>query len=166
MKEKQIREIVRNQIIKKMNEAPSRFSQDIGSVRGLSRAKSGLGKSLDKVDTSAISKLGRSQKIKLLTSLLSNVGITAQDFGAIKNAVGRNLAGTIAPADESIEEANALDARGDKLDKTQVFKQLVKVVNTKPASMQADFVMDLIGKLNLDDSAKRKLRMKVKSDLK
>jgi hypothetical protein len=106
MKEKELREIIRNQIIQKMNEEPSRFAKDVSGVRGLGRAKSGLDKSLSRIDTSAISKLGRSQKIKLLTSLLSNAGITAQDFAAIKNAVGRNLAGTIAPADESIQEAD------------------------------------------------------------
>ena len=161
MKEKELREIVRKQIVKKMNENPSRFSKQATGVRGLGTAKAGLDRSLAKIDTGAIAKLGRQQKIKLLTALLSNVGITAQDFASIKNIVGRNLADTIAPADEAMQE-NALDTRGEKLDKTQAFKQLVKVFGTKPASMQADFVMDLIGKLELDDSAKRKLRMKVK----
>ena len=162
MKEEQLREMIRKEILKKLDESPDGFSRSVRGVSGLSRARTGLERSFGKIDTAAISKLNRSQKVRLLTSLLSNVGITAQDFAAIKSQVGRNLADTIAPADESVNEDSALDARGEKLDKTQAFKQLIKVMGNKPSTAQADFVMDLIGKLGLDDSAKRKLRMKVK----
>ena len=99
MKETKIRALVRNQIIKELDEQP-----DLRGIRGISKAKSGLQRSLGKIDTGAIAKLNKSQKIRLLTSLLSNVGITAQDFETIKNQVGRKLADTIAPADESIQE--------------------------------------------------------------
>ena len=39
---------------------------------------------------------------------------------------------------------------------------LKKALQSKPANQQAEFVMDLITKMGMDDSAKRKLRMKVK----
>ena len=104
MKEKKLREMIRSQIKNTIKEDPDKFSRQIRGLGGLSRAKSGLDVALGKIDTDAIAKLNRSQKVRLLSTLLSNVGITAQDFAAIKSAVGRNLASTIAPADESVNE--------------------------------------------------------------
>jgi hypothetical protein len=40
---------------------------------------------------------------------------------------------------------------------------LQKAVDNKPATQQADFVIDLINKFNLDDSAKRRLKMTIKN---
>ena len=105
MNEIQLRTLIRNQIIREMNENPSRFRGAQRSALG-GAGSTALDRALGKIDTTSIAKLGRTQKIKLLVQLLSNIGITAQDFSAIKGQVGQNLAGTIAPTDESIQEAD------------------------------------------------------------
>jgi len=164
MKEKELREIVRQQIIKKMNENPSRFSKQAGGVRGIGTAKAGLDRSLGKIDTNAIAKLGRTQKIKLLTALLSNVGITAQDFASIKNIVGRNLADTIAPADESVEEATT-PGRVD-MRMGQFKDEFAKKMKGKSAQVQMDLVVNLVKDLDMKGNEStfiQKLRKALKS---
>ena len=164
MKEKELREIVRQQIVKKMNENPSRFSKQATGVRGLGAAKAGLDRSLGKIDTGAIAKLGRTQKIKLLTALLSNVGITAQDFASIKNLVGRNLADTIAPADESVEEVTT-PGRVD-MRMGQFKDEFAKKMKGKSAQAQMDLVIGLVKDLNIKGNESvfiQKLRKALKS---
>ena len=43
----------------------------------------------------------------------------------------------------------ALNTRMARVDKTQAMKMLQKVLQSKPASQQAEFVADLVKKLNL-----------------
>lgn len=57
----------------------------------------------------------------------------------------------------------ALDSKSEKLDKSQAWQMLVKAVDSKPATQQADFIIDLINKFNLDDSVKRRLKMQIKN---
>ena len=57
----------------------------------------------------------------------------------------------------------ALDSKSEKLDKSQAWQMLVKAVDSKPATQQADFIVDLINKFNLDDSVKRRLKMQIKN---
>ena len=86
MKESKIRALVRNQIIKELDEQP-----DLRGIRGISKAKSGLQRSLGKIDTGAIAKLNKSQKIRLLTSLLSadeSIQEQEDDFEMSKTASG------------------------------------------------------------------------------
>ena len=147
MKEKELRSVIRKHIIKEMNENPSRFSKQSSGVRGLGAARAGLERSLGKIDTDAIARLGRTQKIKLLTALLSNVGITAQDFSSIKNLVGRNLADTIAPADESVEEATT-PGRVD-LRMGQFKDEFKRKMRGKGAQQQMNLVVDLIKDLDM-----------------
>ena len=59
-----------------------------------------------------------------------------------------------------------LGARGEKVEKTQAYQMLVKAIDNKPATQQVAFVLDMLSKLPLDDSAKRMLKMKIKSELK
>ena len=61
------------------------------------------------------------------------------------------------------ENLSALQTKGDKLDKTQAFQMLQRALSQKPSTMQADFVVDLINKFNLPDSAKRRLKMIIKN---
>ena len=103
MKESELRSLIRKQIMKEMNENPERFRGASRSALG-GGAATALDSALKKVDMSGIARLGRTQKMQLLVRLLTNIGITASDFDKIKSAVGRNLADTIGPADESIEE--------------------------------------------------------------
>jgi len=61
------------------------------------------------------------------------------------------------------ENLSALRDKGERLDKTQAFQMLQKSLAQKPANMQADFVIDLINKFNLNDSALRRLKMNIKN---
>ena len=61
------------------------------------------------------------------------------------------------------ENLSSLRDKGEKLDKTQAFQMLQRSLAQKPSTMQADFVVDLINKFNLDDSAKRRLKMIIKN---
>ena len=61
------------------------------------------------------------------------------------------------------ENLSALQSKGEKLDKTQAFQMLQRALSQKPSTMQADFVVDLINKFNLPDSAKRRLKMIIKN---
>jgi hypothetical protein len=192
MKEKELRESIRKQIIKKLNEAPDRFSKQVGgAVRSrLGRARQPLDLALKKIDVSKLARLPRQQKVGLLISLLQSVGITASDFDAIRARVSRGLADTIAPADESVAESvneaplpdldkasgaygggreelknKALASKKEKLQKTQAFKMLSTQLANKSPKVQYDFVVSLLNDLPLDDTAKRMMKMKLRQDI-
>ena len=61
------------------------------------------------------------------------------------------------------ENLSSRQNKGEKLDKTQAFQMLQRALSQKPSTMQADFVVDLINKFNLPDSAKRRLKMIIKN---
>ncbi len=61
------------------------------------------------------------------------------------------------------ENLSSLTNKGEKLDKTQAFQMLQRAVSQKPSTLQADFIVDLINKFNLSDSAKRRLKMIIKN---
>jgi hypothetical protein len=61
------------------------------------------------------------------------------------------------------ENLTSLYSKAEKVDKTQAFQMLQRAVAQKPSTMQADFVVDLINKFNLDDSAKRRLKMIIRN---
>ena len=183
MKEKILREAIRKQIIKKLNEAPDRFSKQVGgAVRSrLGRARQPLDLALKKIDVQKLARLPRQQKVGLLISLLQSVGITASDFDAIRARVSRGLADTIAPADESVNEAplpdldqvgdaaasgnKSLDTKKEKLQKTQAFQMLSRQLANKSPKVQYDFVVSLLNDLPLDDTAKRMMKMKLRQDI-
>ena len=78
--------------------------------------------------------------------------------------VDDNVAGKSFKRSKSMQEnLSSLRDKGEKLDKTQAFQMLQRAVAQKPSTMQADFVVDLINKFNLDDSAKRRLKMIIKN---
>jgi len=70
----------------------------------------------------------------------------------VNEAEGSNLSG-------------ALASRGEKLEKTQAFKMLMKAVEAKPTAQQVDFAIDFLSKLPLDDAGKRRLKMKIRQFL-
>ena len=182
MKEQQLREMIRAQIFKRLDEAPQKFSKSVGGAARsrLGRARQPLDLALSKIDVGRLSKLPRQQKVDLLIALLQSVGITARDFDAIRQRVSRGLADTIGPADESVNEAlpdldnvgdasasgnRALDTKKEKLQKTQAFKMLSTQLANKSPKVQYDFVVSLLNDLPLDDTAKRMMKMKLRQDI-
>ncbi len=172
MNEAQLRTIIRKQIRRTLKEdGPSLGAAGAAFKRGLGKVKS-----------SRVSRFSKAQKIASIAPFLDKFDLSVSDLPLIKKALVHNAkanadaaAETEAPTEEnhtagvddgdagaSLQEAGALDSKGAKLEKTQAFQMLQKALASKPANQQAEFVMDLIGKLGMDDSAKRKLKMKVK----
>jgi hypothetical protein len=171
MKESELRAIIREHVKKTLKEA----GPNLGA--GASEFERGL----DKVDDRA-SRLSKKQRIQAVIPVLQKFGITSNDVPLIKAVLAKmnKAAAAPAPAPEPEVEENytagvddgdagkslaegSLDSKSEKLAKTDAFKMLQKAVDNKPATQQADFVIDLINKFNLDDSAKRRLKMTIKN---
>jgi hypothetical protein len=68
---------------------------------------------------------------------------------------------------ESLEEAvpASLKSRQGRVDKTAAMKMMKSTLSTKPATQQADFVIDLIKGLNIKQGAKQRLFQKMRREL-
>jgi hypothetical protein len=173
MKESELRAIIREHVKKTLKEA--------GPSLGAGGAE--LSRGAEKV-SGRVSRLSKRQRLKAVIPVLQKFGITSGDLPMIKAMISKANADAAAAkagaeAEAEVEEnytagvddgdagnsikEGSLDTRSAKLDKTQAFKMLQKAVDTKPASMQADFIVDLINKFNLDDSAKRRLKMQIRN---
>jgi len=178
MKERELREMVRKQLVNMISEAPA--DSFLGRVGSTVRARLGgrrqqLSKLLGDIDTVRISRLPKAQKIELITALMQQFGITAQDFNAIKQRVSRTLKTTQPlPSAQMGENINEMDPRPaknlgslgtkqDRLEKTQAFRQMVKALANKSDSVKTEFVMNLLSSLNLDDVEKKKLKRNINS---
>lgn len=165
MKESELRTMIRGHVKKMIKEAgPSLGAGGTDIERGLGKI------------TKRASRLTKRQKIKAVLPVLQKFGITASDIPLLKASL---KSATVAPEPEPKPEApveenytagiddgnvseGGLDNKSAKLEKTQAFQMIQKALGSKPAGQQAEFVMNLIGKLGMDDSAKRKLRLQVK----
>jgi len=164
MNENELRGVIRKQIRKVLSEAPR-----LGA--GGAELERGLGKIGGRT-----SRFSRRQRVQALLPVLKKFNVEVGDIPYIKAALAKMMKADAATAAEPEVEENytagvddgdatvneTLDSKGDKLEKTQAFQMLKKALQSKPANQQAEFVMDLITKMGMDDGAKRKLRMKVK----
>ena len=174
MNENELRGVIRKQIRKVLSEAPR-----LGA--GGAELERGLGKIGGRT-----SRFSRRQRVQALLPVLKKFNVEVGDIPYIKAALAKMMKADAATAEPEVEEnytagiddgdagsmasseagksleEGALDSKGEKLEKSQAFQMLKKALDSKPANQQAEFVMDLIGKLGMDDGAKRKLRMKVK----
>jgi len=178
--EKELRNEIRKHVQKMLKEyQPGGFLQSVGTQAraSLGSGRSMLDKYLGDVDTERLAKLPKMQKVSLLAALMKTFGITANDLTALRAQVSRQLkADTVpaAPTEATVEEgminelemSSTLASKGEKVEKTQAYQMLLKAIENKPASQQTAFVIDLISKLPLDDSAKRMIKMKIRSELK
>ena len=69
-------------------------------------------------------------------------------------------------AADEVEENKSLATKLGRVDKTQAMVQLKNQLGNKSASIQSDFVMDLINGLGLKDAAKQRLKMNFRKELK
>ena len=182
--EKELRNEIRKHVRKMLSEASNEnsFIKNVGSqVRAsLGGGRSMLDKAMGGMDVERLAKLPRMQKVGLLAALMQAFGITAYDLTALRGQVVRGMKAveegklnelefTDTDASEPATDSKltgALASKGEKVEKTQAYKMLVKAIENKPALQQADYVFDMISKLPLDDAAKTKIRMKVKAELK
>jgi hypothetical protein len=152
MKEDTLRNMIRNQIIGTLNEAPA-IKTNVAS--SLSRVEKMAGVKMLK---KALGTGGPSQQAVGLHAVVRAI---SGDNPATAKALARLLMkqGIDTPAPEevdptpSVEEArkisSSLSSKMGRLDKTSAMKMLRKTLSTKPASQQTDFVADLVKNLNL-----------------
>lgn len=189
--EKELRTEIRKHVQKMLKEyQPGGFLQSVGAQArtSLGSGRSMLDKYLGNVDTERLAKLPKLQKVHLLAALMKTFGITANELTSLRGQVSRQLKGyetAEAPVEEGklneLEFGNppagastdstdskvssGLAAKGEKLKDTQAYKMMVKQLENKPASDQSAFVLELLSTLPLDDTAKRMIKMKIKSEL-
>jgi hypothetical protein len=184
--EKELRTEIRKHVRKMLAESNGNsFIKNVGSqVRAsLGGGRTMLDKALGGMDVERLAKLPRMQKVGLLAALMQAFGITAYDLTALRGQVVRGMkavepveeaklnelefsSGSDSEASTDSKLTGALASKGEKVEKTQAYKMLVKAIENKPALQQAEYVFDMLSKLPLDDAAKTKIRMKVKSELK
>ena len=140
-----------------------------------------LDKYLGNVDTERLAKLPKIQKVQLLASLMKTFGITANELTSLRAQVSRQLKGSEVTPDAGMAEGvineleldnstssdklGALGTKKEKMEKTQAYQMMIKALENRPASAQADFVLQLLQSLPLDDSAKTKIKMKIRQEL-
>ena len=189
--EKELRTEIRKHVQKMLKEyQPGGFLQSVGTQAraSLGSGRSMLDKYLGDVDTERLAKLPKIQKVNLLAALMKTFGITASELTSLRGQVSRQLKGyeTPAVAESKLNElefgnppagastdtsstdtkvSSGLAAKGEKLQDTQAYKMMVKQLENKPASDQTAFVIDMLSNLPLDDTAKRMIKMKIKSEL-
>jgi hypothetical protein len=182
MTEKQLREAIRKEIRSQISEADTDFLTKIGSnLRSkLGSAKTQLNVGLGKIDPKRIANMTPEQKAELTAQLTQQLGLTAKDFNTIKQRIARKLgaAEKLTTTESIINEldmdtpepeskvSSGLSQRTERVKDTVAFKQMVKMLENKPATEQANFVLELLQGLPLDDAAKRMLRMRIKTQLK
>ena len=166
MNETQLRTMIRKQILESLNEKDSFLGQVGSSVRSkLGSRRQQLDRILATINTDRLMQLPKVQKVDLLVALTQKFGIDAQDFSSIKSRVQKLLStndtGTVTEAEEP-KISNALAAKGEKLENTQAYKMLMKSLETKPMNQQVDFAIQFLNNLPLDDSGKKRLKMKIR----
>ena len=183
MTEKQLREAIRKEIRSQISEADTDFLTKIGSnLRSkLGSAKTQLNVGLGKIDPKRIANMTPEQKAELTAQLTQQLGLTAKDFNTIKQRIARKLgaAEKLTTTESIINEldmdtdtapeskvSSGLSQRSERVKDTVAFKQMVKMLENKPATEQANFVLELLQGLPLDEAAKRMLRMRIKTQLK
>lgn len=177
--EQELRNEIRKHVRKMLAESTSNsFIKNVGSqVRAsLGGGRTMLDKALGGMDVERLAKLPRMQKVGLLTTLMKTFGISADELTALRGQVARGLKDDAQMGEGKLNEVEfgsneksgvggALASKGEKVEKTQAYQMLVKAIDNKPATQQVAFVIDMLSKLPLDDSAKRMLKMKIKSQL-
>lgn len=81
------------------------------------------------------------------------------------NEAGESVTDDPISSNPSVNEASALKSRMGRVDKTQAMVQMKKMLATRPATQQTDFVIDMINGLELKDSAKKRLLLQLRKGL-
>ena len=90
-------------------------------------------------------------------------GIAGADTAPVAE---ENYTAGIDDGNAAIDENQALQSKMGRVDKTQAMKQLKNQLGNKPATVQTDFVIDLINGLDLKDAAKKRLLLQLRKNLK
>ena len=159
MKENLLRGMIRKQIKSSLKEAPmtsTRVEKGLGRVEkmaGVKMLKKALGQGSITQQASGL--------LAVVKAISGDNPMVAKTLARMiqKQGIGANEVGAVA-------ENSALDTKLAKVDKTQAMKILKQQLGNKSASVQSEFVLNLLNGLGLKDSAKQRLKMKIRQDLK
>ena len=162
MKEDLLRKMIRKQIKSSLNETTSRVTTTLGRVEKMAAVKmlkKALGQGTPQQQAAGLLQVvqsisgGNPQTGRMLARMLMKGGIVAPEAPA--------------PAPEPVPEAKSasLASRMKRVDKTQAMIQMKKMLATKPATQQTEFVLDLLNGLDLKGAAKQRLFQKMRKEL-
>ena len=182
MKETILREMIQKQIKSTLKESPmasTRVEKGLGRIEGMAGVKmlkQALGQGTPQQQAAGLLKVvqaisGNNPSTgKMLARMLMKGGIVAPE---VEEPVGENYTPGVDDgiaqsnvATDEVEENKALAAKQQRVDKTQAMIQLKNQLGNKSASVQSDFVMDLINGLGLKSAAKQRLKMNFRKELK
>ena len=177
MKEETLRKMIRQQIKSSLNEAPVKAAvgKTFGRVEkmaGVKMLKKALGQGSPNQQAAGLYQVvqsisGNNPTVgKMLARMIMKGGIAAAEPEAPVSEDAYTAGIDDGAAGTSIEENKALANRQAKVDNTQAMKMLKTALASKSATVQTDFVLDMINNLNLKDAAKQRLKMKIKQELK
>ena len=173
MKEKVLREMIRKQIKSSLTEAPvGRIEKGISRIESMASVKmlkKALGQGTPAQQANGLLKVvqaisGNNPTVgKMLARMLQRGGIATAE-PAPEAPVAEYTAGV--DDGSAVEENKALSSRMARVDKTQAMVQLKNQLGNKPATVQTDFVIDLINGLDLKSAAKKRLLLQLRKNLK
>ena len=179
MKEKVLRDMIKKQIKSSLTEAPSMARGAVGSslgrvekMAGVKMLKKALGQGSPQQQAAGLLKVvqsisGNNPTVgKMLARMIMKGGISAAEPAPEVPVSEDQYTAGVDDGDASVNENSALDNRMGKVDKTQAMKMLKATLGTKSATIQTDFVLDMLNGLDLKDAAKQRLKMKIRQELK
>ena len=177
MKEDLLRGMIRKQIKSSLKEAPmasTRVEKGLGRIEkmaGVKMLKKALGQGSPAQQASGLLKViqtisGNNPTVGKMLSrmLMKDPDMTTDDAGTAPVSEEAYTAGV--DDGSAVEENKALSSRMARVDKTQAMVQLKNQLKQKPATVQTDFVIDMINGLELKDAAKKRLLLQLRKNLK
>ena len=98
--------------------------------------------------------------------MLQKGGISSPEAAPAPETTEENYTAGVDDGSAAVEENRALQGRMARVDKTQAMVQLKNQLGNKPATVQTDFVIDLINGLDLKSAAKKRLLLQLRKNLK
>ena len=107
--------------------------------------------------------------LQVVQAISGGNSTTGKMLGRMLTKGGISAPAAPAPMPEPVQEAemsSALASKKGRVDKTQAMKTMLRTLASKPATQQVDFVVSMIKDMDLKDSAKKRLVLKLRQGLK
>ena len=163
MKQDMLRSMIRKQIKSSLKEAAPDARSQVSSTLGRAEKMTSV-KMLKKA-------LGQGGPQQQASGLLAVVKAISENDPQVMRTLARMLMKsddtkpTTEPSVTTEAIPASLKARSARVDKTQAFKMMKSTLDTKPATQQADFVLDLLKGLSLKKGAKQRLFQRMRKEL-
>jgi len=187
MKENKLRNMIRRQIKTSLTESPMAKTQAtkglarVEKMAGVKMLKKALGQGTPQQQAAGL--LAVVQAIsgnnpttgKMLARMIMKGGIAAAEpemptteenyTPGVDDGIGQDVEASL-EEDGNRKISGALSSRMGRVDKTQAMVQMKKMLGTRPATQQVDFVIKMINDLDLKSSAKKRLLLMMRKGLK